>query len=560
MNFDRFYIYFSFFLIFIFSLTWNSTFTQAQDSVSIEPWGDTLTGPTAMAALPDSHFIAIQKQGMVVLLDDNGHHLGDLLDISSKIGDPDGERGLLGIAVHPDFPQIPYIFLNHTDIGDNTAIVRYTYDRDTSAIDTASREVIISIEQPYGNHNGGCIAFGSDGYLYIGMGDGGSAGDPQNRAQDLSTLLGKMLRIDVDEGEPYGIPEDNPFIDSTGYRPEIWSYGWRNPWRFSFDRETGDMWVGDVGQGEFEEISFESIDSTGGLNYGWRCYEGNAEFDTSEDCLGPFVGPVLTRSHDTGDGSIIGGYRYRGPDSTLAGHYIFGDFISGNVYLAVLADGDTLAIDSLMNIGNIPGIASFAEDRDGNVYALSLNGPMFKIGSGDATDPDTSVCDSIPVPELVIVGNETDSSYLTTDSTYEIYVWYYSADSDQKEDFEVIDSISGYEFYPEEEGNYFVTVTDSAGCVVESEIVQVVLTHAVDALEFHDIQVFPNPVTDYINIRTSEVLPHTRIEIINSQGRMIRQQQTQLPGMISMQNLPSGMYFVKFMTQDKYHVAKIVKK
>lgn len=546
-------------LIIFFSLVLTFDLAQAQedqDSIAITEWGEIHEGPTAMVPLPDSNFILIQKQGQVELLDNDGNHIGEILDLSTHIGDADGERGLLGVAIHPSYPAQPYIYFNHTDIANHTAIVRYTLDPDTTGVDTLTRKVILTIEQPYGNHNGGWMAFGPDNFLYIGMGDGGSAGDPENRAQDLSTLLGKMLRIDVDGAEPYEIPEDNPFVDSTGYRPEIWSYGWRNPWRFSFDRETGDMWIGDVGQNEVEEISWESSDSTGGLNYGWRCYEGDQEFDTSEGCNGPFVEPILTRNHSTGDASIIGGYRYRGPDTTLTGNYFFADFISGNVYMAVFADADTLAVDSLHTIGNIGGIASFAEDNDGNLYAISLNGPVYRIGEGGEI---AAPCDSIPAPELTIVDNETDSTFLTTDSTYAQYVWYYSETSDQKEEFEAIDSTSNHEFYPEAEGNYFVAVTDSNGCVAESEIVEVVMTNAVSALEFYKIEIFPNPVTDYINIRTDEVLPQARIEIINSQGRLIRHEQTQLPGTLSMQNLPTGMYFVKFMTNNKYHVARIFK-
>src|SRR5690606_9920443 len=184
--------------------------------------------------------------------------------------------------------------------------------------------------------------------------------------------------IDVNGDDPYGVPEGNPFVDSTDVQPEIWSYGWRNPWRFSFDRETGDMWVGDVGQGEVEEISFEVRDTVGGRNYGWRCYEGDQEYDTSIGCDGPFEAPLITRNHSTGDASIVGGYRYRGPDTSLQGNYIFGDFISGNIYMAVLSDLDTPTVDPLMIIDNIGNIASFAEDSDGILFALSLSGSIFR--------------------------------------------------------------------------------------------------------------------------------------------------------------------------------------
>ena len=555
MNFDRFCLS-SVLFCFLFAVgIFHGKMLNAQDTIALEEWGESHDGPIGMVPLPDSNFILIQKQGLVKLLDDDGNHLGDILDISGHIGDSGGERGLLGVALHPSYPDSPYLYLNHTDELDNTAIVRYALYPDSMQIDTASRKLLLTVEQPYGNHNGGHLAFGPDDYLYIGMGDGGSGGDPENRAQNLNTLLGKILRIDVDSGDPYGIPENNPFVDSTDAMPEIWSYGWRNPWRFSFDRETGDMWVGDVGQGDVEEVSLELRDTVGGLNYGWRCYEGDQEYDTSEDCEGPFVDPILTRDHTTGDASITGGYRYRGPDTSLQGHYIFGDFVSGNVYMAVLSELDTPTVDTLMTIGAIPSLASFAEDDDGSLYALSLNGQIYKIGMGD----DLIDCDTLPVPELVIMDNESDSSVLVTDSTYVQYVWYYSETSDQIDAFMAIDTTSEHVFYPEEGGNYYVEVVDSNGCPGFSEIVQVVLSNAVSALEFYDIQVFPNPVTNFLTIRTEEMLPQARIEIINSQGRLIRQMQSQLPGTVSMHNLPAGMYFVKFVTQEKYHVAKIFK-
>lgn len=555
MNFDRFYLLPTLLYFLTACLMLNGKFATAQDTVDITPWGESHEGPIAMVPWMDSNFILINKSGLVEILDEDGNHVNQILDISDHIGDPGGERGLLGLALHPSYPDSPYIYLNHTDEEDHTAVVRYTFHPDSMQIDTSTRKLLLTVEQPYGNHNGGHIVFGPDDYLYIGMGDGGSGGDPENRAQNLNTLLGKILRIDVDSEDPYGIPENNPFVDSTDAMPEIWSYGWRNPWRFSFDRETGDMWVGDVGQGDVEEVSLELQDTVGGLNYGWRCYEGDQEYDTSEDCEGPFVDPILTRDHTTGDASITGGYRYRGPDTSLYGNYIFADFVSGNVYMAVLTDVDTPTVDTLLIIDNIGGIASFAEDNEGNLFALSLNGEIFKFESAmDSID-----CDTLPVPELAIMDNESDSSVLETDSMYAQYVWYYSENSDQKEEFMAVDTTEEHVFYPEESGNYYVVVFDSSGCTAESEIVQVVLTNAVSALEFFDLQVYPNPVTDYLTIRTEEVLPHARIEIINSQGRLIRQVQSQLPGTVSMHNLPAGMYFVKFMTQEKYHVTKVFK-
>ncbi len=555
MNFNRFTLSPKnfYYLIICFILT--GSIAVAQDSITISEWVESHEQPIAMVPWMDGNFLLIEKSGNVETLDADGNHLNSVLDVSDHIGSADGEQGLLGLAVHPAYPDSPYIYLNHTDENDNTAIVRYTFYPDSTSIDTATRKVLLTIEQPYSNHNGGNIVFGPDDYLFIGMGDGGSAGDPENRAQDLTTLLGKILRIDVNGDDPYGVPEGNPFVDSTDVQPEIWSYGWRNPWRFSFDRETGDMWVGDVGQGEVEEISFEVRDTVGGQNYGWRCYEGDQEYDTSIGCDGPFEAPLITRNHSTGDASIVGGYRYRGPDTSLQGNYIFGDFISGNIYMAVLSDLDTPTVDTLMIIDNIGNIASFAEDSDGSLFALSLSGSIFRIGSA----ADSTGCDTLLAPELALLDNDGDSTALVTDSTFAQYVWFYSESSDQKADFEPVDTTEEYLFYPLESGNYYVAVSDTAGCTGESDIVNVTLSEAVSALEFFDIKVFPNPVSDFMTIRTNEVLKNARIDIINSQGRLIRQVQSQLPGTVLMQNLPSGLYFVKFMTDRKYFVTKVFK-
>ena len=557
MNFDRFktlhFIYFC-----LIALLIGVTPIMAQDSLQFSPWGETHSQPTAMVPWGDDGFVIIQKAGQVETVDADGNHLDEVLDISNHIGSAEDEKGLLGVALHPSYPDSPYLYLNHTDEEDNTAVVRYVFHPDSTSIDTATRMVLLSVEQPYANHNGGCIIFGPDGYLYIGMGDGGSAGDPENRAQDLGTLLGKMLRIDVDSEDPYGIPEDNPFVDSMDVMEEIWSYGLRNPWRFSFDKETGDMWIGDVGQGDVEEISLELRDSVGGLNYGWRCYEGDQEYDTSEDCEGPFVDPIITRDHTTGDASITGGYRYRGPDTSLHNLYVFGDFISGNIYVAMLNDLDTPTVDTLMTMGNIANVASFAEDNDGNLYALSLGGQIYKLETGG--DDAGSECDTLAAPELAILTNGDDSTSIETDSTYDQYIWYFSEESEDKEEFEPVDTTEVHELMVTEPGNYYVVVTDTAsGCELESEIINVSLTNSVSALEFYNLKVYPNPVSDVLTIQTEDVLSNAKIDVINSRGQIVRRVESQLPGTVSFNNLPSGMYFVKFLADKKYHVAKIFK-
>jgi len=353
--------------------------TYSQSSVKLIPWGESYDQPIAMVPWLNDDFILIEKEGKVKTIDQEGKQMKVILDIKNHIADAGGERGLLGVALHPSYPDSPYIYLNHTDENNNTAVVRYVFQPNSSKIDPSTRKVLLSVEQPYGNHNGGCILFGPDGYLYIGMGDGGSGGDPGNRAQNLNSLLGKMLRIDVNKGEKYGIPDDNPFVKNPNAKGEIWSYGWRNPWRFSFDRLNGDLWVGDVGQNKIEEISFEASNAQGGLNYGWRCFEGDEPYNQDKDCEGPFVDPILTRTHAMGDRSITGGYRYRGPVDGFGHHYFFADYVSGNIYMAVLDESDGLVVDSLLTIDKKNSVASFAEDKQGNLFAISLSGQIYSF-------------------------------------------------------------------------------------------------------------------------------------------------------------------------------------
>jgi cysteine-rich repeat protein len=306
-----------------------------------------------------------------------------------------GERGLLGLAFHPDFWTNGYFYVDYTNTAGNTVIARYTVSGDPNVADAGSALVLLTITQPFPNHNGGQLAFGPDGKLYVGMGDGGSGGDPGNRAQNPSVLLGKILRLDVDRAGPPWAATDNPFYDDGATPPldEIWDLGLRNPWRFSFDRATGDLYIGDVGQDTYEEIDFEPHGSPGGVNYGWRVFEGNGHcFVGDPQCATPedFVMPVTEYTHDEGC-SVSGGYVYRGcamPD--LRGTYFYGDYCSAFIrtftgvsggraqnpqdVTAELAPGGGLSIDS---------ISSFGEDARGEIYITDLNdGEVYKIVPG----------------------------------------------------------------------------------------------------------------------------------------------------------------------------------
>lgn len=299
------------------------------------------------------------------------------------------EQGLLGMAFHPDYNTNGYFFINYTNSSGNTIVARYQVSSNPNIANSGSATTVMSISQPYSNHNGGMIAFGpNDGYLYIGTGDGGSGGDPGNRAQDISgQLLGKILRIDVDS-LPYSIPADNPFVGVTG-DDEIWAYGMRNPWRFSFDRDTGDLYIGDVGQNAWEEIDIQPAGAAGGENYGWRCYEGDHAYNTS-GC--PSASTMVFPVHEYAQGgspyrcSITGGNVYRGdgiPD--LQGTYFFGDYCSNQIW-SFRWDGsggitnlEDRTSELSPNAGSIGSISSFGEGADGTIYVCDLGGEIFAI-------------------------------------------------------------------------------------------------------------------------------------------------------------------------------------
>lgn len=288
-----------------------------------------------------------------------------------------GEQGLLGLAFHP---TDPLAYVNYTDVDGNTVIAEFTIG-DDGVFDAASRRTVITIAQPYPNHNGGKVVFGPDGMLYIGMGDGGSGGDPERHALDLNSHLGKLLRIDprVNGDQPYTVPADNPFVGVDGALPEIWSIGLRNPWRFDFDSETGDLWIGDVGQGEWEEVdvAFASEGGGRGANFGWSALEGTHPYNADQSAEGTTL-PIHEYQHGDDGCSISGGTVYRGDSiPSLRGWYLFGDYCSGKVWALLVVPGAAPNVLELANAGNVSAIAA---GPDGEMYVLSYtNGSVLRI-------------------------------------------------------------------------------------------------------------------------------------------------------------------------------------
>jgi len=350
--------------------------------VTLERVASGLSFPVHLAApRGDARVFIVEKTGRVKILRD-GSLLGTpFLDLSGQVSGG-SEQGLLSIAFHPDFTSNGRFYVNFTDRAGDTQVVEFRVSADRDRADPATARTILSVPQPFSNHNGGLVLFGPDGKLFIGMGDGGSGGDPQENAQNLGSLLGKLLRIDVDGAQPYAVPSDNPFVDRAGARGEIWAYGLRNPWRFTFDRQGGDLYVADVGQNRFEEV--HAVRGAGrGLNYGWDIMEGQECFEPSQGCdRDGLTLPVLVYDH--GDGcSISGGHVYRGEAiPAIRGHYFFSDYCSGFVR-SFRFDGsgatDGRRWTELEPTGGDRQVTSFGEDAAGELYLTTAGGGVYKI-------------------------------------------------------------------------------------------------------------------------------------------------------------------------------------
>ena len=360
-------------------------FLAAQPKIQLVDWASGFDRPVDIAHCGDSRLFVVEQDGLIWTLDSLGNKLDTFLYIDPRVNSGGNEQGLLGLAFHPQYAVNGYFFVYYTENGSgNTRVSRFSVKPGSpNEADPNTELPILSAVQPYANHNGGCIKFGPDGYLYIGLGDGGSGGDPQNYGQKKNTFLGKILRIDVQNSSasmPYEVPADNPFVGQAAYFPEIWSLGWRNPWRFSFDRLTGDMWVGDVGQVTREEVDFEPA-GVGGRNYGWRCYEGAVAHNTA-NCQpqNTYTGPVFDYDNSSMGCSMTGGFMYRGskyPD--LIGTYLNADYCSGRIWGTKRNIDSTFSTVQLANLGDYE-FSSFGEDRDGELYvALLSSGKIQKI-------------------------------------------------------------------------------------------------------------------------------------------------------------------------------------
>ncbi len=576
----------------------------AQPVIQLQDYATGFQRPTAIRHAGDDRLFVVQQNGIIRIIDGNGQTLPTpFLNIDPRVGSSGNEQGLLGLAFHPSFPDSNYFYVNYTDNSGDSHISRFTVTANPNIADPDSEVELLFVDQPFSNHNGGDIHFGPDGYLYAGFGDGGSGGDPGNRAQNPMLFLGKILRIDVDNGSPYAIPSDNPFFGSLSVLNEIWATGLRNPWRFSFDRLTGDIWIGDVGQNNWEEVDFQPASSTGGENYGWRCYEGNATYNTS-GCgpIGNYVAPVAVYDHTNNGGcSITGGYVYRGsafPD--LYGHYLYTDYCTGRIWsLTPDGQGGWDKRELLNSVNN--DFSAFGEDVNGELYiAGNGSGKIYKIrelcssfsvvaaevtdascfgsedgsillgiGSGTApfniswssgsgsnlpagvysvTATDALGCSRvlsdivIGQPDSIVVNLSLDGATLTADGGFVFYQWYL--------DDNLLPDASDAVLTATETGVYRVEVIDEDGCTGVSESVPVTINALPADLGLARVRLSPNPFRETLRLELdAQSAGPCRISILDAEGRIIQSFSENVDRRwsrrLSTSAWPDGMYWVR---------------
>ncbi|MBL7733560.1 MAG: PQQ-dependent sugar dehydrogenase [Chitinophagaceae bacterium] len=503
-------------------------------------------------------FIA-EQGGRIRIHDGTSLLVTPFLDISTIIT-TGGERGLLSLAFHPDYETNRYFFLYYTNLSGAITIARYQADAGNPNIaDPLSGVVLLTISKPFSNHNGGDLNFGPEGYLYFATGDGGSGGDPNNFAQNGLSLLGKMIRIDVNNflTPPYYIiPADNPYTTDPNVDDHIWSLGLRNPWRWSFDRNTNDMWIADVGQGNWEEVNFRPAAGTGAINYGWRCYEGNAAYNTA-GCQpqSSYTSPIFVYPHSfaTGGFSITGGFVYRGAEfPVLQGHYICADYVSGNVWI-VYPDGAGGWLNRRQS--GLPGnIAAFGEAENGTLYAVSLGGTVYKV----------NVNTVLPVSFLSFAGRKfngynelkwqvasaDDIRRFTIEYSTDAQSWQYAGE------VTAATTLNQFRHNTSETGKLFyrLQIETLDGAITYSPVI------TVNGNTTGDIKVFPTVIKDgMLQVSSSTEVRYVRITDMS--GRQVMHRETggqQGYFTIPLPPLQKGMYFVQVKTAESEETVKVV--
>jgi glucose/arabinose dehydrogenase len=540
---------FSFLLL---TLLFRQVYAQLPD-LQLDLFSSGYSSPVDIATCGDSRLFIVEKGGKIWICDNLGNKSAQpFLNITNKVLSTGNEQGLLGLAFHPDYASNGYFYVNYINKQGNTIVARYQVSptNPNKAVPSTGMK-LFSVKQPFANHNGGCLKFGPDGYLYIGMGDGGSAGDPQGNGQKTTTLLGKMLRIDVDGGTPYAIPASNPFVGMPGFKGEIWALGTRNPWRFSFDRLTGDLWIGEVGQGDWEEVDYQLASSSGGENYGWRCYEGNHPFNTTG--CGPasnYDFPIAEYAHSGGDCSITGGFVYRGAEyPNMYGKYIYVDYCSGK-FRTIYHDGTSWQ-NILLLTSSIFQYVTFGEDLNGELYVAKLgDGNIYHV-TDDSPGP--------PMADFKIVRSNPSrlSALKGKDFSYQ---WMLNGQE--------IKGASAPEFIPLVSGNYQLSVTNASGIsatslsqwveVNKDDVAALVKSTSGEnsLLESASYSLYPNPNKGQFTLEwISMTEKPCEVSIYNSMGQVIlHEKRVPVQGLnqwsFTLSGVASDTYFMLVTTSE----------
>lgn len=610
--------YFLIFSSLVFLLT---NCLDAQPDIQLQSFATGFNRPVDIAHCGDERLFIVEQRGIIWILDANGNKLTDpFLNIDPKVGSTGNEQGLLGLAFHPNYAQNGYFFVNYTDNNGDTHIARYSVSAaDPNIANPDSELEIMEVAQPYSNHNGGGIKFGPDGYLYIGLGDGGSGGDPQNNGQKKTSFLGKMLRIDVDNGSPYSVPASNPFVNDPAFLPEIWAWGMRNPWRFSFDRLTGDLWIGDVGQDDWEEIDYQPASSTGGENYGWRCYEGTHTYNTG-NCpdVSTLTMPAVEFQNSGSLGcSITGGFVYRGcAYPKLYGRYLYTDYCSGRLWSLTPDGNGGWTNEQIADLANNQYV-SFGENKDGELFIAALgSGTISRItetsfsfgevtdeGCGGDSDGAITLDIANSMPPLTFTWSDgftgqnrtglTAGFYGVTITTASVCAFFEGFNvnvENQTPDVPVVavdmDTVltapagfdyqwlldgqpvpgaTGQTFIASQSGSYTVVVTNDGDCSATSEPVNVVISASGFLPNVQSVKFSPNPFSEdaTLQIAASQA---TRIglKINDLAGKNWLSDEFVVNGKSSIRlplsKLPAGVYLLVLTTEGGEWVERLVKK
>jgi glucose/arabinose dehydrogenase len=513
--------------------------------MAVDPFVPNVNRITGIGNCGDNRIFIVEQQGRILVSDLQGNLQPDtFLNIVGRVRSTGGEQGLLGLAFSPQYAVDGKFYVNYTNLTGNTIVSRFTvFPANSSVADSTSEEILMTIVQPFTNHNGGDMHFGPDGYLYIATGDGGSGGDPGNRAQNLLDPLGKILRIDVSAATGYSIPASNPFGSNPNADARIWSYGWRNPWRFSFDSRTGDMWIADVGQNLWEEVNFEPAGSAGGANYGWRCYEATHPFNlTGCQPVSQYVMPVHEIAHGP-DCSVTGGFVYRGALShDWYGKYFFTDYCNGAIRSLHLNDTGGVVFTNYGSF-NINFITTFGQDRYGEMYMGRNSTGVFKMTNADCK-PVAS-----PAPDdtiMTVAGSYLLSTPFHPELTYQ---WYFNGS--------LLAGQTGSAYLASVSGDYRVLVSRNDTCFNLSKTVTVLLGQQ------NGFQLFPNPsVNGEVNLVWSLNFPNRKeIEVFDSSGRLLKKKTVlkELAGTtLDLYGFPKGVYFVRINHDGSYFTQKLI--